>query len=161
MYQGQPWHRYCKTSDNRVSRLIGPNGAYPDVARLSGIYCNEFVRTNRLFHFFVVANYKTYNVFLFQQSRLTERSAIILNYECDNFIFRVYCEGLTATMAAKRRKCQIIRDILKVRFIFVYCFCFHMSKWYMSRINFRTSLICVTLEVMARCSAVFAQLLSP
>ena len=39
MYQGQPWHRYCKTSDNRVSRLIGPNGAYPDVARLSGMYC--------------------------------------------------------------------------------------------------------------------------
>ena len=32
MYQGQPWHRYCKTLDNRVSRLIGPNGAYPDVA---------------------------------------------------------------------------------------------------------------------------------
>ena len=23
------WHRYCKTSVNRVSRLIGPNGAYP------------------------------------------------------------------------------------------------------------------------------------
>ena len=40
MYQGQPWHRYCKTSDNRVSRSIGPNGAYPDVTRLSGIYCN-------------------------------------------------------------------------------------------------------------------------
>ena len=39
MYQGQPWHRYCKTSDNRLSRLIGPNGAYPDVTRLSGIYC--------------------------------------------------------------------------------------------------------------------------
>ena len=37
MYQGQPWHRYCKTSDNRVIRLIGPNGAYPDVTRLSGI----------------------------------------------------------------------------------------------------------------------------
>ena len=32
----------CKTSDNRVSRLIGPNGAYPDVARLSGIYCITF-----------------------------------------------------------------------------------------------------------------------
>ena len=41
MYQGQPWHKYCKTSDNRVSRLIGPNGAYTDVARLSGIYCSS------------------------------------------------------------------------------------------------------------------------
>ena len=37
---------YCRqdndvmlTSDNRVSRLIGPNGACPDVTRLSGIYC--------------------------------------------------------------------------------------------------------------------------
>ena len=39
MYLGQPWHRYCKTSDNRVRRLIGPNGACPDVTRLSGIYC--------------------------------------------------------------------------------------------------------------------------
>ena len=39
MYQGQPWHGYCKTSDNRVSRLIGPNGACPDVTQLSGIYC--------------------------------------------------------------------------------------------------------------------------
>ena len=38
-----PWHRYCKTSDNRVSRLIGPNGAYPDVTRLSGIYCISIV----------------------------------------------------------------------------------------------------------------------
>ena len=39
VYQGQSWHRYWKTSDNRVSRLIGPNDAYPDVIRLSGIYC--------------------------------------------------------------------------------------------------------------------------
>ena len=39
MYQGQPWHGYYKTSDNRVSRLIGPNGAYPDVTRSNGIYC--------------------------------------------------------------------------------------------------------------------------
>ena len=38
MYQGQPWHGYCKASDNRVSRLIGPSGACPDVTRLSGIY---------------------------------------------------------------------------------------------------------------------------
>ena len=53
------------------------------------------------------------------------------------------------------------RYILKVRFIFVYSFRFHMSKFYMNRINFRTFLICLTLEVMARCSAVFAQLLSP
>ena len=32
------------TSDNRVSRLIRPNGAYPDVTQLSGIYCtsNQF-----------------------------------------------------------------------------------------------------------------------
>ena len=37
---------YCRqdndvmlTSDNRVSRLSGPNGACPDVTRLSGIYC--------------------------------------------------------------------------------------------------------------------------
>ena len=37
------WHRYCKTSDNRVSRLIGPNGAYPAVTRLSGIYCITFI----------------------------------------------------------------------------------------------------------------------
>ena len=29
----------AKTSDNRVSHLIGPNGARPDVTRLSGIYC--------------------------------------------------------------------------------------------------------------------------
>ena len=34
---------------------------------------NKFVRTNRLFHFFVAANYKTDNMLLFQQSRLTER----------------------------------------------------------------------------------------
>ena len=27
------------TSDNRASRLMGPNGACPDVTRLSGIYC--------------------------------------------------------------------------------------------------------------------------
>ena len=32
--------------DNRVSRLIGPNGAYPDVARSSGIYCTTFLRNN-------------------------------------------------------------------------------------------------------------------
>ena len=37
---------YCRqdndvmlTSDNRISRLIGPSDASPDVTRLSGIYC--------------------------------------------------------------------------------------------------------------------------
>ena len=48
-YVRQPWHRYCKTSDNRVRRLIGPNGAYPDVTRLSGIYCTR--KGHRLFLF--------------------------------------------------------------------------------------------------------------
>ena len=40
---------YCRqdndvmlTSDNPVSRLIGPNGACPDVTQLSGIYCIGF-----------------------------------------------------------------------------------------------------------------------
>ena len=34
---------------------------------------NELVRTNQLFHFFAIANYKTYDMFLFEQSPLTER----------------------------------------------------------------------------------------
>ena len=41
---------YCRqdndvmlTSDNRVSRLIGPSDASPDVTRLSGIYCTKSV----------------------------------------------------------------------------------------------------------------------
>ena len=122
---------------------------------------NELVRTNRLFHFLRSPSIKHMLCFFLNKARSQKGSAVILVYECDSFIFRVYCEGLIATMAAKRRKCQITHDILKVRLIFVYCFRFHMSKFYMNRINFRTSLICVTLEVMARCSAVFAQLLSP
>ena len=48
---------YCRqdngvmlTSDNRVSCLIGPSDASPDVTRLSGIYCIYLrqVETNRL-----------------------------------------------------------------------------------------------------------------
>ena len=35
------------TSDNQVCRLIGPNGACPDVTRLSEIYCiNKLSVTN-------------------------------------------------------------------------------------------------------------------
>ena len=50
MYQGQPWHGYCKTSNNRVSRSIGPNGACPDVTRLSGIYCSYFRRFRSVYN---------------------------------------------------------------------------------------------------------------
>ena len=48
---------YCRqdndvmlTSDNRVSRLIGPSDASPNVTRLSGIYCIYLrqVETDRL-----------------------------------------------------------------------------------------------------------------
>ena len=122
---------------------------------------NELVRTNRLFHFFAVANYKTYDMFLFEQSPLTERVSNNTRLRMRQFYFSGLLRRIDSHYGSKRRKCQITHDILKVRLIFVYCFRFHMSKFYMNRINFRTSLICVTLEVMARCSAVFAQLLSP
>ena len=47
----------------------------PMLAKIFGMVSrnNELMRTNRLFHFFVVANYITYDMFLFEQSPLTER----------------------------------------------------------------------------------------
>ena len=122
---------------------------------------NKLMRTNRLFHFFVVANYITYDMFLFEQSPLTERVSNNTQLRMRQIYFSGLLRRIDSHYGSKATKVSITHDILKVSFIFVYCFRFHMSKFYMNRINFRTSLICVTLEVMARCSAVFAQLLSP